>query len=394
MKVLFINSVYKRGSTGRIVAELGNIVEQSGGEYKVAYGRGKRINDGHCYYIGNKFSVFFHAFVSRLTDKSGFYSRCPTKKLVQFIREYNPEIIHLHNLHGYYLNIEVLFNFLKTEFKGQVIWTLHDCWAFTGHCVHYTYAKCDKWRSLCYQCAEKKQYPKSVARDNCTKNYLQKKDCFVGVDNLILVTVSDWLKGQVQQSYLSNYNIIRIYNGVDCCSFTPTKSNFKEKHGIQDKKMILSVSDGWNQRKGWDKLLQVAEKAPADWVFVVVGVNNKQIRKLPNNILGFERIWEKKELIEIYSAADVFFNPSVEETFGLVTAEAMACGTPVVVMNSTACPELIKTENCGVVVETDDVATLIDAIKSTLVKKQKFYNPHIKSFSEEFKKEHLELYSN
>lgn len=394
MKVLFINSVYGRGSTGRIVSELGDIVEQSGGEYKVAHGRGAKIHDEHCYYIGNKLNVYIHALLSRITDRAGFYSKRATKKLIRFIREYNPDIIHLHNLHGYYLNIEILFKYLKEEFKGKVFWTLHDCWAYTGHCVHYTYAGCDKWKNGCYQCTEKKQYPKSIVKDNCAKNYLQKKELFCGIDNLTLITVSDWLKGQVQQSYLSNYDIIRIYNGVDCCTFSPTESDFKEQYSIKNKKMILSVSDGWNQRKGWDKLLQVVERAPEDWVFVVVGVNRKQIKKLPKNMLGFERIWNKRELIEIYSAADVFFNPSVEETFGLVTAEAMACGTPVVVMNSTACPELIKTENCGIVVKTDDVATLIESIKSTIIKKEGFDGPYIKSLSEEFVKEHLELYFN
>ena len=171
MKVLFINSVYGRGSTGRIVSELGDMVEQSGGEYKVAYGRGAKISDEHCYYIGNKLNVYIHALLSRITDRAGFYSKRATKKLIRFIREYNPDIIHLHNLHGYYLNVEILFKYLKEAFKGKVFWTLHDCWAFTGHCVHYTCAKCNKWQIQCSNCPEKGNYPASFLKDNSSSNY-------------------------------------------------------------------------------------------------------------------------------------------------------------------------------------------------------------------------------
>lgn len=394
MKVLFINSVYRRGSTGRLIAELAQAVEKNAGEYKVAYGRGEKLKDENCYYIGGKLGVRIHAFLSRLTDKSGFYSRRATKKLIRFIRDYQPDIIHLHNLHGYYLNVEILFKYLKEEFKGKVVWTLHDCWAFTGHCVHYTYAKCDKWKNLCYKCVEKKEYPKSCFKDNSTKNYLRKKELFVGVENLTVVAVSDWLKEQAQQSFLGAYPIRRIYNGLDCNSFVPTESDFKEKYGLNDKKIILSISDGWSQRKGWGKLLQVIKNAPKDWTFVVVGLNKKQIKKLPINTIGFQRVWDKKELIEMYSSADVFFNPSVEETFGLVTAEAMACGTPVVVMNSTACPELVKEDSCGTVVEIDSTENFMQTIKLTLEKKKGFNNSHIKSFSKKFVEEYLELYSN
>lgn len=368
MKVLFINSVYGRGSTGRIVAELGKAVENNGGEYKVAYGRGTQSNDPRAFFIGGKSNYYSHALLARLTDKTGFYSTRATKKLIQFIKSYQPDIIHLHNLHGYYLNVEVLFKYLKEEYKGKIIWTLHDCWAFTGHCPHYSFVKCDKWQTQCFNCPEKKRYPSSCFKDNSYKNYLRKKSAFCGLDNLTIVTVSEWLKRQVEQSFLKEYTVKRIYNGIDCDKFSPKESDFKKRYDIKGK-MLLSVSDGWDRRKGWDRLLSVAKISPKDWKFVVVGVEGKTIRKLPDNVIGFQRIWEQQELIKMYSAADVFFNPSVEETFGLVTAEAMACGTPALVMNSTACPEVVCESNAGSVVEcstTDE--EMVELLSETMSK--------------------------
>ena len=367
MKVLFINSVYGRGSTGRIVAELGKVVEENGGKYKVAYGRGKKINDEHCYYMGNKFNVYMHTLLSRLTDKTGFYSKRETKKLVQFIRDYSPDIIHLHNLHGYYINVEILFKYLKEEFKGKVFWTLHDCWPFTGHCVHYTWAKCNKWQIQCSNCSEKETYPTSYLRDNSLDNYNRKKECFSGVSNMTVITVSEWLKCEVEKSFLKDYPVVCIHNGIDCDKFHPVVSDVKQKLGIVNKKMILLVSDGWNDRKGWNKFLGVAEIAPTDWSFVIVGITKEQMAILPTNAIGYEKIGAQEKLIKLYSAADAFFNPSMEETFGLVTAEAMACGTPAVVMNSTACPELIKDANCGIIVEVPaGEMEMIEAIRNAM----------------------------
>ena len=341
MKVLFINTVYGKGSTGRIVKEIGQAVEAAGGSYMVAYGRGDDVDTAHGYRIGGTISVYTHALLSRMTDKAGFYSKNATKKLVKFIRSYAPDVIHLHNLHGYYINIEILFDYLKKEYKGKVVWTLHDCWAFTGHCVYYTYAGCDKWKTGCHNCPEKKSYPTSMVADNSFKNYKNKKCIFTGVPNMTVTTVSQWLKEQAEQSFLGEYPVVRVYNGVDYEIFRPLPSNIREKLGVGENKMILSVSDGWDKRKGLDRLLLLAEKAPEDWRFVIVGLEAKQIPGLPENCIGMERTWNQEELVQIYTAADVFYNPSVEETFGLVTAEAIACGTPAVVMNSTACPEAL-----------------------------------------------------
>lgn len=353
MKVLFINTVYGHGSTGRIVADLGRMLEEHGHEYMVAYGRGDNKEDPHCYRIGNDFDVYVHVTLARITDRAGFYSKGATKKLIEFIREYKPDIIHLHNLHGYYLNIKILFEYLASEYKGRVIWTLHDCWAFTGHCVHFTYAGCDKWKTGCQRCIQKCEYPTSWLLDNSTRNYQDKQKIFNSVKNLEIITVSNWLKSEVENSFLQNLKIQCIYNGIDVERFHPVKNTIKEELGIKDKKMILLVSDGWIEQKGYSTILNVAKNAPDDWRFVMIGLTSRQIKELPQNIIGFERIWNQQKLIEFYSAADVFFNPSLEETFGLVTAEALACGTPAVVMNSTACPELIQSKQYGEIVNCD-----------------------------------------
>ncbi len=368
MKVLFINTVFGKGSTGRIVTQLGRAVEQAGGEYKVAYGRGQAADEHHGVRIGGTVGILAHALLARLTDRTGFFSRHATERLIAFIREYQPDVIHLHNLHGYYLHVGRLFRYLKTEYRGRVVWTLHDCWAFTGHCTHFTCAGCDKWQTACSRCPEKRRYPASLWIDASARNFRDKKAAFCGVPNMTIVTVSDWLKRETERSFLGEYPIIRIYNGIDCDKFAPADSTVRETYGIgADKSLILSVSDGWDERKGFDRLLCVADQAPDDWMFVTVGLARDQIGILPDNILGLQRIWNQQDLIALYAEADVFFNPSLEETFGLVTAEAMACGTPAVVMDSTACPELIVDPTAGTVVPRDaDAATMVDAIRRTM----------------------------
>lgn len=367
MKVLFINTVYGKGSTGRIIKDLGETLTNNGHEFCVAFGRGEDTVGVNSYRIGAKKDYTLHALFSRVTDRAGFYSASATKELVKFIKEFNPDIIHLHNLHGYYVNVKILFEYLKNEFKGKVIWTLHDCWAFTGHCTHFTYAKCDKWQSLCGNCSEKCRYPKSMLLDNSKKNFLEKKELFSDVSDLTVVTVSDWLKEETKKSFLGQYPVKRIYNGIDLEKFSPCESKVREKYNCENKKLVLCVSDGWDERKGFSKLIETAKISPEDWKYIVVGLDKAQIPQLPSNVVGLERTWNQQELIALYSAADVFFNPSVEETFGLVTAEAMACGTPVVVLNSTSSPELIKREKSGVIASAKSSSEdLFKAIKEAM----------------------------
>lgn len=356
MKVLFINTVYGKGSTGRIIKEIGAVLERNGHSFMVAYGRGPAGDDGHEYRIGSTASVYAHAFLSRLTDRTGFYSVTATKRLVRFIRDYAPDVINLHNLHGYYINVQILFDYLKNEYKGKILWTLHDCWAFTGHCVHYTYAKCEKWKTGCYHCPEKCRYPKTSVVDNSTHNYSVKKNLFTGMSNMTIATPSAWLKSEVSQSFLREYSCYVINNGIDLDAFSP--QNVKK-----DNKLLLNIADGLDDRKGFHDLIKLMEILPEDYQMVMVGVQKKDLKKIPKIITPVQRTNSVAELAGYYSRAGWFINTTYEDTFPTVNIEALACGTPVITYRSGGSPEVL-TENTGVVVEPGDVKALAQAIVS------------------------------
>lgn len=381
MKLLLINSVLAFGSTGRIVLDIAKEYEKDGYEVKIAYGQKRKVSKvieedikkyGVC--IGTNIDVYFHALYTRLTDKHGLASKRATEAFLNWAEAYNPDILWLHNIHDYYINYELLFTWIKSRPQMQVKWTLHDCWAFTGHCSHFTYVKCDKWKSGCHSCPQLDQYPRSIS-DNSKDNYNRKKTAFTGVSNMTLITPSNWLKEKVKESFLTEYPVEVKYNTIDKNVFKPTPSTFKEDHGIQDKKMILGVANIWNDRKGLkdfielSKLLEARSNSVqndnnADQAFryqiVLVGLNDNQLKELREkdiNILGLPRTSSAKELAQVYSAADVFVNPSYEETFGLTTAEAQACGTYTIVYKDTACEEIVDRSK-GTVVDTGANAIL------------------------------------
>lgn len=347
MKVLQINSVCGITSTGRIMADICREAQRQGCTCRIAYGEliyPNRSEGLVSYEIGNRLSCISHALCSRITDGQGLFSKIPTQKFIREIEKFQPDIIHLHNLHGYYLNYRILFQYLK-EKNIKVVWTLHDCWAFTGHCVHFDYMGCKKWLDGCYDCPQKRKYPSSLFLDNSRRNYRLKKDAFQGIENMTIVVPSNWMKARVEKSFLGEYPIEVIYNGVDLKQFFPMGSDFKAQWKIEGKYVVLGVANVWNERKGLTVFLKLAERLPADIVIVLVGVSSKQRQELPDNVIGIEHTNSKRELAEIYSAADLFVNPSVEETFGLTTIEAMACGTEAIVYKDTACEEIIRL--CG-----------------------------------------------
>ncbi len=339
MKVLQINT-FGNFSTGKIAVDLYRGLKESGYEGIVAFARNSIPKDVPSIKIGSKWSVYADGVLTRLTDRAGFYSTHATKVLIQHIKDYDPDIIHLHNLHGYYLNIKLLFEYLRESGK-PVIWTLHDCWAFTGHCCYYSMVGCDKWKRGCSKCPQKGTYPKSILIDNSEWNFRKKKELFTSLPNLHLVCVSKWLKGEVEQSFLKDLPCEVIYNGIDLNTFKPTKGDFRQRFGLEDKKIILGVASTWNVRKGLNDFIELAGLLDDQYRIVLVGLDEKQKVGLPSKIIGLSRTKTDRELVEIYSTADVFFNASVEETFGLPTIEAMACGTPVIVYDSTALPEIV-----------------------------------------------------
>ncbi|EOU2023421.1 glycosyltransferase [Clostridium perfringens] len=394
MKVLQINSVCGVGSTGRIATDLYKVLEEQGHECVIAYGRGTAPEGIKTIKIGTDFDNYMHVAKTRLFDKHGFGSTKATKEFIKKVKEYNPDVIHLHNIHGYYINIEILFNYLK-EANKKVIWTLHDCWAFTGHCSHFDYVECNKWMYKCNRCKQKKEYPSSLLFDMSAYNYEMKKRFFTNVKNLTIITPSKWLESKVKESFLSGYKTKVISNGIDLNVFKFTKNNFKENNNIEDKKIVLSVSSIWNEKKGIRDLLELSEQLTDDYKMVVVGLDKNQISKLPNNIIKMHKTNNLKELVEVYSAADVFVNLSVEETMGLVTIEAIACGTPSIVYNSTATPETID-DNVGIVVDKNDIRSIKDAIER--ITEDKVYNLNkcynfAKNFDKNIKyKEYINLY--
>lgn len=393
MKVLQINSVCGTGSTGRIVSDIHNLLVKEGYESYIAFGRGKAINCPKAIRIGSNYDNYTHVALTRFFDKHGFGSKKATIKFLKKVDSLDPDIIHLHNVHGYYINIELLFNYLK-ETNKPVVWTLHDCWAFTGHCAHFDYVGCDKWKTGCSRCPQKNKYPKSFFIDNSEKNYKLKKDLFTGLENMIIVTPSTWLKKLVQKSFLKEYPIKVIHNGINLDIFKPTESDFRKKFNLKDKFIILGVANVWGERKGFHYFIELSKKLKSDEIIVMVGLTDKQKHLLPKNIIGISRTNNIRELAEIYSAANVFINPTLEEVLGLVNLEALACGTPVITFNTGGSVESID-ENCGIVVEKGNINELYGAItkiKENLIDTNKCLK-RAKQFDKNAKfNEYIELY--
>ena len=354
-KLLIINSVLGFGSTGRIVLDLANEYEKDGYEVKIAYGRKGNRTEANTRYgerIGGDVDVYCHVIYTRLTDKHGLGSKRATQKFLKWAESYDPDVLWLHNIHDYYINYELLFRWIKSRPNMVVKWTLHDCWSFTGHCSHFIYTKCDKWKKGCSNCPQINQYPKSRV-DNSSDNYERKKAAFTGVTNMTIITPSNWLKELVQMSFLSEYNTEVKYNKVDLNTFRPTLSNFKKDYGIQGKTMILGVASIWNERKGLNDFIELSKKLDSSkYQIVLVGLNANQLKEIRKNnldILGLRRTSDVNQLIDIYSAADVFVNPTYEDTFPTVNMEAEACGTRVITYNTGGCAETIRLESSKVV---------------------------------------------
>ena len=361
MKVLLVNTFIGHTSTGNLVYDIYKTNIATGNQCMIAYGRQSIKDCKDTYRIGNKLDYTLHALWTRVTDLNGLCSCRATRKFISFIESYKPDVVHLHNIHGYYINIKILFSYLN-EKRIPIVWTFHDCWPFTGHCPYYTDVECEKWKTECFYCPKKRQHPASLFLDNSRFNYRLKKTLFTASSRMVITPVSKWLENEVKESFFKDCTIETIYNGVDLEVFTPRSSSFKERNGLDKKKILLGVAINWVQSKGLDDLIKLSQIISEEYKIVIVGLTKKQIKELPTSILGIEKTSSRVELAEIYSAAEVFLNPSREETFGMVTAEALACGTPVIVYNVTASPELVD-NNTGAVVPVCDINGIYEAIK-------------------------------
>ena len=361
MKYLFINSLAGCGSTGRIAAEKCRELMQEGHECLLAYGREKaNCDDILTVQIGTPLDFKLHGVRCRLLDDHGFGSKAATRRFLERVREYDPDVIWLHNIHGYYLHIGLLFDYLRTSGK-KIFWTLHDCWSFTGHCAYFDFAGCDKWKNGCYDCPQKKSYPASMLRDNSKGNFEAKRKLFTGIPDLTLVTPSQWLADLVKESFMKEYPVEVVHNTINTEIFKPTPSDFRKKYGLEDKKVILGVASVWDERKGLRDFLKLAELLDDQYRIVLVGLSQNQVSALPENILGITRTNNAAELAGIYSAADVFVNTTCEENYPTVNLEARACGTRIVSYDTGGCKETLG-EN-DVLVPKGDVQALLEALK-------------------------------
>lgn len=383
-----INVVCGIKSTGRICTDLAMELEALGHEVKIAFGRGNVPEPYQKYAvrIGTNFEVKLHGIKARILDGVGFGSKRATETFIDWVKKYDPDVIHLHNVHGYYINVEVLFNFLKKCGK-KVIWTLHDCWAFTGHCVYFDYVSCDKWKNGCSHCLQKSEYPVRIGPDMSKKNYLKKKKLFTGIPNMTLVTPSQWLADLISESFLNEYPVKIIHNGIDTEAFKPTESNVKERYNCQNKKIVLGVASVWNNRKGLDSFVELSKLLDDSYQIILVGLSKKQIKQLRGNIIGIECTNSVKELAELYTAAEVFVNPTLDDNYPTTNIEAIACGTPVITYNTGGSPESIPEILKGeCVVKNKTPYCLAQAIKNIVNKSKKivFDEEYIRMISKEY----------
>lgn len=355
-KLLQLNVTANWGSTGKIAEAIGTAALESGWESYIAYGRWCNPSRSHLIKIGSRWDKYFHYAEQRVRDNEGLCSRGATKQFIQQIEAIKPDVVQLHNIHDHYLNYQLLFEYLNQR-DIPVVWTFHDCWAFTGHCFHFVTKDCQKWKTGCYKCPMKTILPKTFL-DRSRENYELKKRLFSECKHLTVVSCSDWLARFVRQSFLKDKRIEVIKNGVDLTVFKPLD---RKENGHQHS--ILAVSSVWNEGKGLYDIFELRKRLPADYSMTIVGLTSKQLGWMPSGIIGIERTQNLNELVRLYSDADVFINPTYADTFPTVNLEALSCGTPVITYRTGGSPEAIE-ENTGEVVEQGDVEGMAEAIKS------------------------------
>lgn len=352
MKIVQINATCGVGSTGKICVGVSQILSEKNIENLILYS-----SHGNGYELGIGCSddkyLKLQALKSRIFGNYGFNSKKATRKMISELERFKPDIVHLHNIHGHDCDLQALFEFFKKQ-KTKLVWTFHDCWAFTGYCPHFTMIKCDKWKTCCSACVQRKRY--SWFFDRSRTVFEKKKMLLSGLD-MTVVTPSVWLADLVKQSFLMEYPVEVVNNGIDLTVFKPTPSNFRERYGLGKEKIVLGVSFGWDERKGLDVFIDLSKRLPDDYKIVLVGTNDQTDRQLPDKILSLHRTQNQQELAEIYSVADVFVNPTREENYPTVNMEALACGTPVLTFKTGGSPEMLD-ESCGSVVDCDDVNAL------------------------------------
>ena len=368
--IAHINTV-PNGSTGGIMMKEHRELLAAGEDSFAFWGRGRAGEGDRELRFATDAEVKLDALQTRFDGKAGFHSKAATKRLLERLDEINPDVVHLHNLHGYYVNIEMLFEWLAAH-DCKVEWTLHDCWAFTGHCAYFTYAKCAQWKTQCahikQHCPQLDTYPKTYSRTSCSWNFDQKKRLFnlVPTERLKLITPSQWLANLVGESFLAKYPVEVRHNTIDTAVFKPTPSDFRERYGIGDRFMVLGVACPWNERKGLNDFLRLASELDFnEYAIVLVGLNDKQLQNCPANVVGIKRTDSREDLASIYTAADVLFNPTNEDNYPSTLLEAQACGTPVITYNVGGCAEALSLASSAAVSSFNEAIALIERLNLT-----------------------------
>lgn len=360
-RVLLINVTCGKGSTGKIVTGIYDSLTSHGDECMIAYGRYDAPAGYNAYRIGSELDVRIHGAISRITDKQGLYSILATKRLIKKIEEFKPDIVHMHNIHGYYLNYKLLFEYLYKS-KTKVFWTLHDCWALTGHCTHFEFINCKSYKNSCGNCPQLKEYPKSLLCDASSKNHKLKHELFSRMEGMQLITPSEWLRDIMKDSFMGKYPIAVVPTGINLEVFRPTQSDLRDKYNIKDKFVILGVANPWRERKGLYEFIELANKLEDKYKIVLIGLNEEQKKLLPEKILGLGKTDSIEQMAQWYSVADVYANLTLEDTFPTTNIESLACGTPVITYKVGGSAESID-EKTGYAVDKCDLSAVISCIE-------------------------------
>ena len=367
MKILQINTLYPQGSTGNICRGIVEACQKENIETLVACAQVGGDNQTNVFEISSWLDHHVHNRLARITMMTGNWSYFRTRRFLKKIKKENVDLIHLHNIHGNFINVKSLFSFIKKN-HIPVVWTLHDCWSYTGYCYYYDMAKCDKWKKCCGECPYKNNDSVTVF-DNSKKMFLRKKKMFTGVDELVLVTPSLWLSREVLQSFMGKYPVKVINNGIDQNIFKRVSSNFRIEHGINgDDFVLLGVAQGWEKRKGLDVFIKLAASLDEKFKIVLVGTNDNIDKYLPKNIISIHKTQNQKQLAEIYSSANLFVNPTMEENFPTVNLESLSCGTPVLTYNTGGSAEMLDA-TCGSAIKKGDFEALEKEILRIFLKK-------------------------
>lgn len=345
-------------STGNITQQISEAAIDNKWESWIAYSvrQPAKPSQSHLITTGNRIEPYIHFVENRFFDREGLSSRRATRELVKQIKEIKPDIVQLHNIHDHWLNYRILFEYLNST-DINVVWTFHDCWAFTGHCFHFVTKDCQKWKTECHDCPLQRKYPKTLL-DRSRKNFELKKRLFTSNPNLTIVGCSNWMAGLVHKSFLKDKRIEVIHNGIDLNVFKPCGS--KPDDGTF---RVLAVSNVWNKEKGYYDILKLREYLPTEYEIIIVGLTADQLKELPTGIKGIQRTQNVQEMVDLYSSADVLINPTYADTFPTINIEALACGTPVITYKTGGSPEIID-EKTGIVVEQGNLETLTNAITS------------------------------